>query len=69
MVGRQLESEEEVQEVAGGKHGSQNDLRRLQLTLVIIPTEVIHHAEIQDLSLHTMIKIQMQIQIQIQMQI
>ena len=39
MVGRQLESEDEVQEVAFGEHGNQNDLRRLQLTLVIIPTE------------------------------
>ena len=38
MVEGQLESEEEVREVAGGEHGNRNDLRRLQLTLVIIQT-------------------------------
>jgi hypothetical protein len=32
--------EEEVREVVFGEHGSQNDLRRLKLTLIIIPTEL-----------------------------
>jgi hypothetical protein len=38
MMGRQLESEE-VREVVFGEHGNQNELR-LQLTVIIIPTEV-----------------------------
>ena len=41
MVGRQLESEE-VREVVFGEHRNQNELR-LQLTVIIIPTEFFLH--------------------------
>jgi hypothetical protein len=63
MVGRQLESEEEVREVIFGEYGNQHDLRLVQVTLVIIPTELILQTE--TLPTHVAIKTIMLVQIQI----